>query len=121
LNGWDINALQTAIDKCTQQSGVIEDCQQYLELLSDAEMQDCVNPSRVDEDLSGWLPSLPGCNPVQTGPGRATPQTCPQKTTPAILSLDQVSFIKQDVPLWDGVGCAQDDLNNRLLSKKFTE
>jgi hypothetical protein len=121
LNGWDVDALQRAIDKCTQNSGVIEDCANDLELLSDAEMQQCSNPSRVDENIDGVLDTLPGCNPVQQGPGRATPQSNCGKTAPRILSADQVGFIKKDIPKWDGVGCAQDNLQNRLLPTKFAE
>ncbi|PVF92304.1 WSC-domain-containing protein [Serendipita vermifera] len=120
LNGWDVDALQRAIDKCTQNSGVIEDCANDLELLSDDEMQQCSKPSRVDENIDGVLDTLPGCNPVQQGPGRATPQTC-NKPVPNILSADQVSFIKKDIPKWDGVGCAKDNLQNRLLPNKFTD
>ena len=123
LNGWDADALARAVSKCTQQSGVIEDCAADLELLSDDEMKDCVNPSKVDEVTTGWLPSLPGCNAITSGPDRATPAkdgTC-GKNVPGILSADQVGFFKKSVPFWDPVGCAADSLNNRLLPKKFTE
>lgn len=123
MNGWDQDALATAVQKCTQQSGLIEDCSADLELLSDDEMQDCVNPSRVSEETNGWLPSLPGCNPITSGPDRATPVkdgTC-GKQVPAILSADQVGFLKTTVPFWDPVGCAADSLGNRLLPTRFTE
>ncbi|CAG7855277.1 SubName: Full=Related to glyoxal oxidase {ECO:0000313/EMBL:CCA74889.1} [Serendipita indica DSM 11827] len=119
LNGWDIAALQRALDKCTQDSGRIEDCAGDLELQDDSLMKDCINPTRVAENTLGWLPALPGCNPVTYGPGRASPQACP--TVPSILSLDQVGFEKKDVPFWDPVGCAKDDLNNRLLPRKFSD
>jgi Domain of unknown function (DUF1996) len=123
LNGWDQDALTTAVQKCTQQSGVIEDCAADLELLSDEEMGDCVNPSRVDEVTTGWLQSLPGCNAISGGPARATSVkdgTC-GKPAPGILSADQVGFLKKTVPYWDPVGCATDSLSNRLLPNKFTE
>lgn len=120
LNGWDETALATAINKCTQESGVIEDCAADLELWEDADMNDCRNPPQVDEITTGWLTTLPGCNTVQSGPGNSVASAC-GKAVPPILSKDQVRFIKQDIPLWDGVGCAQDNLNNRLLPQKYTE
>jgi hypothetical protein len=91
--------------------------------LSDDVMGDCVNPTRVDEITTGWLPSLPGCNPISGGPAKATSVkdgTC-GKPAPGILSADQVGFLKKTVPLWDPVGCAADSLQNRLLPTKFTE
>jgi hypothetical protein len=120
LNGWDETALATAINDCTSNSGVIQDCGASLELFTDDEMSQCRNPDQVDEVVTGWLDTLPGCNPVQDGPQAATKITSCGKPTPAILSLDQVSFIQQNIPLWDGVGCAQDNLNARVLPNKFT-
>jgi hypothetical protein len=38
-------------------------------------MAGCWVPSQVAEETSGVLPRLPGCNPVQDGPGNATQQT----------------------------------------------
>jgi len=123
LNGWNQDALARAVAGCTQTSGVIEDCGANLELQTDEEMNDCVVPSRVGENTIGWLPSLPGCNPVTSGPDRATPVpdgTC-GKSIPPILSADQVGFLKTTVPYWDPVGCAPDSLNNRVFPQRFAE
>lgn len=38
-NGWRKEALQAAINGCTQESGVIEDCQHVLKLQSNEEMK----------------------------------------------------------------------------------
>lgn len=121
LNGWEPQALERAINECTTNSGVIEDCASIIELYSNEEMDDCRNPAQVDEVIDGWLDSLPGCNTVQFGPERATKGGECGKMTPAILSKNEVGFIRQDVPQWDGVGCAQDNLGARLLPNQFTE
>jgi hypothetical protein len=120
LNGWDQDALTTALQKCTQDSRVIEDCQADL---SNNEMADCVNPSRVDKVTTRWLPSLPGCNTISGGPACAmsVKDGMCGKPVPAILSADQVGFLKKTVPYWDSVGCAADSLTNRLLPTRFTE
>ncbi len=45
-------------------------------------MKACRVPPRVDEPVSGVLPALPGCNPVQSGPEEAVPQsTCPSSSS----------------------------------------
>ncbi|KAG8805605.1 hypothetical protein FRC17_005437, partial [Serendipita sp. 399] len=117
LNGWDRVALQRALDNCNQESGRIEDCPGFIDLLTDDQMKDCVNPSRVNEVTNGWLNTLPGCNPVTYGPGRATPQSGCNGAggNEKILSKNQVGFVRKDIPLLDPVGCARDNKGARLL------
>ncbi|KZV98398.1 WSC-domain-containing protein [Exidia glandulosa HHB12029] len=119
LNGWDVSALQVAIDGCNQESGVIEDCQSILPLRTNEEMTDCVAPSRVPEATTGWLKTLPGCNPVSNGPANAVPVSgCGAPTS--ILSTNQASFLRSDIAGWQPIGCARDDGAKRVLTDVFT-
>ncbi|EJD47485.1 WSC-domain-containing protein [Auricularia subglabra TFB-10046 SS5] len=114
LNGWDVAALQRAIDGCTQDSGVIEDCQSILPLRTNQEMNDCVSAPRVAEKIAGWIPSLPGCNPVTSGPANAKAVSGCSVNSP-ILSPNQASFLRSDIAGWQPVGCARDDGPQRVL------
>ncbi|EAU85071.2 hypothetical protein CC1G_04167 [Coprinopsis cinerea okayama7 len=72
LFGWEDGALQRAMDNCLDIFGRPEDCTE-LTLQTDEEMNACTLPSQVDEQVEGgYLPELPGCNPVQHGPDPAT-------------------------------------------------
>ncbi|BGP05739.1 hypothetical protein JCM10049v2_001552 [Rhodotorula toruloides] len=80
-NGWDRQVLQTAIDTCTSDSGVIEYCTVF-DLYDPS--HECRKTPDFDEIVLGTLPSLPGCNPV-TGEGpAATP--CSDPTSPPVFS-----------------------------------
>ncbi|BGO99964.1 hypothetical protein NBRC10513v2_001409 [Rhodotorula toruloides] len=80
-NGWDRTVLQTAIDTCTSDSGIIEYCTVFDLYDSNHE---CRKTPDFDEIVLGTLPSLPGCNPV-TGEGpAATP--CSDPTSPPVFS-----------------------------------
>ena len=90
LNGWDVPTLQNAIDNCkdgdsgsdANHDGDINYCPPLLPLESNNEANGCLVPPSVSEQVSGVLPALPGCNPIQAGPGQATPQTgCGAPTT----------------------------------------
>jgi len=72
LFGWEGDSLQRAMDKCTDIGGVPEGCKE-LTLQTDEEMNSCVQQPRVNEVVEGqYLDALPGCNPLQYGPGHAT-------------------------------------------------
>ncbi|KAB5594541.1 WSC domain containing protein [Ceratobasidium theobromae] len=83
-NGWDTQALQTAIDKCNDPSndtinGVIDACQ-YLTLQTADTAKTCKATPERAETIDGKLAKLPGCNPLQYGPGDAalyTDANCP--------------------------------------------
>ena len=74
FNGWDVDILNRAINECNDPYGVIENCP-VLDLYSNGQMDDCVVPPSVAEPVTGFLDNLPGCNPIQPGPGRAVPHT----------------------------------------------
>ena len=70
LNGWHVPTLQKAVDECTAESGVIEECGAFT-FRTDDEMKACRVLPRVHEAVTGVLPALPGCNPIQSGPEEA--------------------------------------------------
>lgn len=78
INGWDSSVLSRAVDICTADSGVIEDCpvfQNEGRFHADAEMNDCsaTDPLPGDVVLNSIVPYLPGCVAVTEGPAFATP------------------------------------------------
>lgn len=81
VNGWNIPILQRAINECGADSGNIEECKVF-KFFDDDEAQACKIPVSVHEKTFGVLPALPGCNPVQKGPAKATKVTgCGAPTT----------------------------------------
>ncbi|KAF9458555.1 hypothetical protein BDZ94DRAFT_1270336 [Collybia nuda] len=75
-NGWDTTALQNAINYCDNPndqtgSGVTEACR-YLTVTSASVANQCKIPPVINEAINGTLARLPGCNPLQMGPGDAT-------------------------------------------------
>ncbi|KAJ7800475.1 hypothetical protein B0H14DRAFT_3113904 [Mycena olivaceomarginata] len=84
-NGWDITALQNAIDNCNNPNddtgkGIAEACR-FLTVKSAALANTCKIAPLVKETINGTLSKLPGCNPLQAGPQDATIYTdanCPK-------------------------------------------
>jgi hypothetical protein len=84
-SGWDVQALQDAIDYCNNPNdqtgqGVTEACS-YLTVISASEAEECTIKPVVNEAVAGTLSKLPGCNPLQYGPGNATlylDSNCPE-------------------------------------------
>ncbi|EJT97083.1 WSC-domain-containing protein [Dacryopinax primogenitus] len=115
MNGWAEDVLQSAIDQCTNLSGLVSDCPVVTVRTSD-QMNDCAMPSRVEETVGGYLDALPGCNPVTPGPANAVPvANCP---VPAILPKGEASFLKP-VPGWTALGCGLDE-GPRILPNRYT-
>ncbi|KAG6832002.1 hypothetical protein H0H92_006037 [Tricholoma furcatifolium] len=83
-NGWDTTAFQNSIDYCNNPndatgSGVTEACP-YLTVVDASVADQCSIAPVVVEQIDGVLEKLPGCNPLQYGPGDATLYTdsdCP--------------------------------------------
>ncbi|TVY57397.1 WSC domain-containing protein [Lachnellula cervina] len=74
VNGWNVSTLQTAVDNCNDNSGVIEKCP-YFDFITDTAAQACVIPPSIDEQVFGVMPKLPGCNTPQDGPTKASAQS----------------------------------------------
>ncbi|CAA7262735.1 unnamed protein product [Cyclocybe aegerita] len=79
--GWEGDSLQRAMDQCTDLGGAPEGCR-ALTIVNDATINRCTQPEAVNERTSGYLPALPGCNPIQNGPAQATmPASCDAVST----------------------------------------
>jgi hypothetical protein len=93
-----------------------------------AEMDACTIPPTVDEDV-GWtygevdnpvggvltyggvLDKLPGCNPIQYGPGMASVQTCSSSSTTTAPSSSPTGTPAG----WTFLGCYTDNVQGRSL------
>jgi hypothetical protein len=106
VNGWDVPTLQKAINECTSPSGVIEECNVF-EFFSDQVAQGCKIPASVDEQVDGILDALPGCNPIQSGPGMAKPMSgCGAPTT---IGTPEYNFVDLTVSKgFEYLGCGPD-------------
>ncbi|BGO96168.1 hypothetical protein NBRC10512_006679 [Rhodotorula toruloides] len=64
-SGWPVDLLQKAIETCTADSGVIEECK-IIELYdrSDPNHAACRKTPDFNEVVLANLPRLPGCNPI---------------------------------------------------------
>ncbi|KAI9742159.1 MAG: hypothetical protein M1818_004059 [Claussenomyces sp. TS43310] len=71
INGWDVPTLQRAVTECTSDSGVIEECPVF-DLFTNDFANSCKIPPSIDEQTTGVLPALPGCNPIEKGQGMAS-------------------------------------------------
>jgi len=76
LNGWNVTALQSAVHGCDNNTngtaaGDTTACPYFTVQSADAAAA-CTIPSVVNETITGNLTKLPGCNPLQAGPGPAT-------------------------------------------------
>ncbi|KWU42437.1 hypothetical protein RHOSPDRAFT_9332, partial [Rhodotorula sp. JG-1b] len=67
LNGWDGNVLQKAIEECTAESGVIEECPVFDLYDYKDPANKCFQSPAINEKTTGTLPALPGCNPIVRG------------------------------------------------------
>jgi hypothetical protein len=110
--------LKTAIASCDSPAsfgnGALSDCFP-AQKVSDAAGHGCTVASPVDEPIWGELPALPGCNPIQAGPGRAVPQKgCGATTTIGTRQTQFTDFTKSKG--WEYYGCFTDAYNGRALT-----
>ncbi|KAF7507574.1 hypothetical protein GJ744_010365 [Endocarpon pusillum] len=114
FSGWDVAHLQKAIDECTNNSGRVEDCPVFTLTPNDV-AKGCRIPPSIDEQTSGTLDALPGCNPVQAGPGRAVaPTDCKAS---GVIGKPQAYFTDlTQTKKWSYVGCGTDS----IYARKFT-
>lgn len=78
----------------------------------------CTLPDLVNEQVSGVLGALPGCNPITYGPEYATPQSCKAAAivdTTSKYYTDLTSTMK-----WEYVGCGFDSVNGRSFTGAST-
>lgn len=116
LNGWDIPLLQRAIDTCTSSSGNVEDCKEF-KLIPNKQAEGCtVLPApHVDEQVTGVLPKLPGCNDVTYGPERAVPAALGSCGATTELS-NKTGAAGPKIDGWTYLGCGTDHVSNRAMN-----
>jgi hypothetical protein len=75
MMGWDENFLQSAVDTCTNPSGLISDCPLFT-IQDSNTYSSCKFPMPDDQkadNLTGPMDTLPGNVQIQAGPAYATP------------------------------------------------
>ncbi|GAA5885453.1 hypothetical protein JCM16303_005208 [Sporobolomyces ruberrimus] len=84
LNGWDIDVLQKAVDECTAESGVIQECPvfEFNDYSTQFDPESCIQSPATKEPTLGTLKALPGCNSIDYGPGDIT--VCNKEELPGI-------------------------------------
>ncbi|GAA5845914.1 hypothetical protein JCM9279_002422 [Rhodotorula babjevae] len=135
-NGWDVSILQRAMDECTSDSGVIEECK-VLELYDRSVEPACRKTPDVNEVVLGTLKKLPGCNPLTktTAAAQAASGTCPNLALPPLFTKTTTytstfappgSLVTKDMPYtvanYKGYryqGCYSDS-NARTLSQRLS-
>lgn len=115
FNGWIREHLQDAIDQCTSNSGNVEDCPVF-KLIPEGAAQGCKIPPSIDEQTSGTLDALPGCNPVQAGPERAVSKSSGCTVSDDIGKPKAYFTDLTQTKKWSYVGCGKDS----IASRKFT-
>ncbi|KAF4975873.1 hypothetical protein FZEAL_7396 [Fusarium zealandicum] len=126
LNGWDKDVLKDAIKKCINNDsigGSVAKCPPLAVSQTPYFSDNCpeMDPL-IDEPIRGLLDALPGCNPVQPGPERASPVACDLK--PAINDLGDAGLgtifkpaVGDKVGAWAYFGCATEGVGFRALNK----
>lgn len=112
INGWNVPVLQEAVDTCTDDSGLITDCDVF-DFFTNEESQACIIPPSIEETITGVLDALPGCNPVTKGPGEATPVSC---GTPAVGPYTEYFTDVTGSLGYEYIGCGTDSVSDRTLS-----
>ncbi|KAF2008488.1 WSC-domain-containing protein [Aaosphaeria arxii CBS 175.79] len=120
-NGWEANSLQKALDRC--KDGVAN-CEKEVfgEFRSQGEAQSCKLPSMIDEQVTGVLSALPGCNSVTYGPAPAQSKAnCAAPKLSLKASPKSLGYV--DVTKSKGyryIGCGTDNAGKRTLSQAQT-
>jgi hypothetical protein len=116
--GWDYDTLDSAVQSCTDPSGDITKCSNILDFFTADEQSNCYEAPRVDEQTSGWMEKLPGCNDITFGPEPAVLETnC--TSTMSTLSAPEKMYTDVSSLGWDYVGCVFDSLSARVLPTSY--
>lgn len=115
--------MQYAVDNCNNLTGNIADClgsdgKPFFDLFGNAESSMCTLPDFVDEQVSGVLEALPGCNPITFGPEYATPESC--KATPIVDTTSKYYTDLTSTKKWEYSGCGFDSVSTRSFTGATT-
>jgi hypothetical protein len=114
VNGWDVPTLQRAVNECTSDSGIVEDCHVFDFFTNDF-ANNCKIPPSIDEQVVGTLNALPGCNPASgAGPNAVAASGC---GAPTSISAPENPFVDLTVSKkFAYIGCGFDTLGSRSLT-----
>lgn len=125
VNGWDVDYLQDAIDQCNADSGLISDCPVFntpdtkSQQFTSDEQQACRIPPSIDEEVTGILPSLPGCNTPTDGPEYAPPPATCNVQSKIGLAATYFTDVTKSLD-FAYQGCATDDYYTRTFTGAST-
>lgn len=114
LNGWHQPTLQKAIDTCLDVNGDYKDCRAFDNLrVEDKVAGECFLTEAVNEKITGWLPALPGCNPITKGPADAVPI----KDCSVQAAIGPRKILQSDMSAlgWEYEGCVWDSIYERTF------
>ncbi|MCJ1393770.1 hypothetical protein MMC18_006646 [Xylographa bjoerkii] len=114
VNGWDVELLQTAIDEFTTINNGDADNVYYNNYFTAPAISgvECALPPMVDEQVTGVLAALPGCNPVTSTPGPVTDCTA----TKTLGSYTSGIYTDETSIGWEYLGCGVDTYGNPALT-----
>lgn len=90
----------------------------YFDFFTAEQSQACQIAPEVDEDILGPLPALPGCNPVQNGPGVATNYFSTCTDIGSIATPQYYTDVTKSLG-WSYVGCGNDSASARTFTGLF--
>lgn len=94
MQAWDQGVLQEAIETCTSETGIVDDCK-IFDIQSEDEQRQCEFPipfAIKNEDCEMHHGGLPGGMPIEWGPERAVMKAEAASTTaPNVISLPTIS------------------------------
>ncbi|CAG8899855.1 unnamed protein product [Penicillium egyptiacum] len=93
MQAWDSGVLQEAIETCTSESGVIDECKVF-DIQTEDEQRQCQFPIPFEiehEDCEMHHDGLPGGMPIEWGPEYASMKPKPSTTTGNVITLPTIS------------------------------
>ncbi|CAI7604931.1 unnamed protein product [Penicillium glandicola] len=95
MQAWDSGVLQEAIETCTSESGIVDDCE-IFDVQSEDDQRQCQFPipsAIANEDYQMHDDGLPGGMIIEWGPARALMVAAATTTTAAVVSLPTLPTI----------------------------
>jgi hypothetical protein len=134
-NGWDPDVIREAVvgnNSCASvdgSAGSISACPVLAKSQIDSFAWQCPQrPNQLSEQVEGFLPKLPGCVNITSGPARArsidmgcpagvdAPYATPTQDTTPIVTKTAVPGQSYGNFGWSYMGCTNDTATNRMLS-----
>lgn len=125
INGWDVPTLQAVTDQCNDLSAFGATDKAHcppIDEVSNDEQTACKVPSQIDEPVRGLLKRLPGCNPIQEGPGYGKKAHCRwvKNEISSNTQVEDATFTDVTHEGWSYIGCANDSATARTLDGPTT-